>query len=104
MLLTFNFALWIIMLTNMLALLIALIFPYIISYKLINILTPGKEWVEISVIIVGLLTIYLINKASLNLSNKIKLVIEIFNEEIRKKDERIKALEKILHENKINLY
>lgn len=95
------------MLTNLLALLISLVIPYIITitiYKIVrNVLTPGKEWLELSAIFIGILTIYLINEASINLSNKIKLVCEGFNEKLRKKDERIKELEKIIHENKIIL-
>ena len=78
--LTNNFALWVIMFTNMLALLIILLFIYfiidLISYLLVKVLTPGKEWLEISAILFASIIIYLINCEIEKISNKIKIIIK----------------------------
>jgi hypothetical protein len=78
--LTNNFALWVIMFTNLLALLIILLFIYfiidLISYLLVKVLTPGKEWLEISAILFTSIIIYLINCEIEKISNKIKIIIK----------------------------
>ena len=75
-----NFALCVIMFTNLLALLIILLVIYfiidLIYYLLVKVLTPGKEWLEISAIIFTSIIIYLINSEVERISNKIKIIIK----------------------------
>jgi uncharacterized metal-binding protein len=95
-----NFALWTILITNTLALVTTIISVFMlfkltgINEIIINLLTPGKEWLEISGILLGIMLIYLINMSADIISKDIKNII-------KKKDERIKALEKILEANNI---
>jgi uncharacterized membrane protein YhdT len=63
-----NFALWTIIITNLSVLLIT-----IMMLKNVN-FTPGKEWLEISAIIVTILIIYLIKLEADMIAHKIKLV------------------------------
>jgi hypothetical protein len=93
MILTFNLALYTIMIMNLLVLLIIIIVLAKIFSSLINILTPGKEWVELFAIFIGILLIYLINQLADNYSNKINSVFKKMNQENRNKDIKIKELE-----------
>jgi uncharacterized protein YacL len=97
MILTFNLALYTIMVINLLALIIIIIVSAKIFSSLINILTPGKEWVELLAIFIGILLIYLINQLADRYSNKIKSVFKKMNQENRNKEEKIKELEKIIN-------
>ena len=71
-----NFALWIIMITNLIIILISIIIFNIIFTKIDSIFTPGKEWLEITAIMVSIFIIYLINLEADRISNKIKIIIE----------------------------
>ena len=81
------------MIMNLLVLLIIIIVLAKIFSSLINILTPGKEWVELFAIFIGILLIYLINQLADNYSNKINSVFKKMNQENRNKDIKIKELE-----------
>jgi hypothetical protein len=97
-----NFALWTIMITNLIIVLIPIIIFNIIFTRIDDIFTPGKEWVEITAIIVTIFIIYLINLEADIYSNRIKSFLKKMNQENIIKEEKIKELEKIINEIKIN--
>ena len=71
-----NIALWTIMITNLLAVIIPIIIANIIFTKtkinINNVFTPGKEWLEITSILLTINIIYLINLEADRITNKIK--------------------------------
>ena len=101
-----NFALWTIMITNLIIVLLIVLIPIIIFNiiftRIDDIFTPGKEWVEITAIIVTIFIIYLINLEADIYSNRIKSFLKKMNQENIIKEEKIKELEKIINEIKIN--
>ena len=64
------------MITNLIIILISIIIFNIIFTKIDSIFTPGKEWLEITAIMVSIFIIYLINLEADRISNKIKIIIE----------------------------
>jgi len=101
-----NFALWTIMITNLIIVLLIVLIPIIIFNinftRIDDIFTPGKEWIEITAIIVTIFIIYLINLEADIYSNRIKSFLKKMNQENIIKEEKIKELEKIINEIKIN--
>jgi hypothetical protein len=91
-----NFALWTILITNLIAVITPIIIfnAILIKIQIIkmikNLFTPGREWFEIGLIMLGILLIYLIILETNRISNKIKFLYKKMNEY----QERIKELEK----------
>lgn len=94
-----NFAFWIIIFTNLLFITIPIIIFNIIFIKIKSVFTPGKEWLEMSAIMIIILIIYLIDLEINKISNKINQVIKKNKED----EDRIQELELLLqkYEKKI---
>ena len=67
-----NLALWTIMITNFIILLIPIMILNILFIQIEIIFTTGKEWLEFSAILVVIFLIYLIKLEADRITNKIK--------------------------------